>query len=165
MTDPQFRPKNGPPPKFLLRDHPAPETPVLTLPAHVGAAKIAFSSSEAFGFSGQLFVALSGDMNPITGKHADRSGFEVVRIDVKEAKSEAFFKAKRSALGPKGMEYVVTAGPRRPVDVQFSPDGNALYVVDVGAMAILPTATGPVPRPFPGTGTVWRITREAATSR
>jgi hypothetical protein len=45
------------------------------------------------------------------------------------------------------------------VDVTFSPDGDALYVVDTGAIAVLPTAA-PAPQPFPGTGVIWRITRE-----
>ncbi len=165
VTDARFRPENGPAPKFLMRDHPPAEKPLLPLPPHVGAAKIDFGRGDGFGFRGHLFLALSGDMNPITGQHAERSGFEVVRIDPAAAKAEPFFGAKKGALGPKGMEYVVTAGPRRPVDVRFSTDGNALYVVDVGAVAILSTATGPAPRPFPGTGVVWRVTRSEAAGR
>jgi hypothetical protein len=43
------------------------------------------------------------------------------------------------------------------VDVKFAPDGLSLFVVDVGAMTDVPTALGPVPRPFPGTGVVWHI--------
>jgi glucose/arabinose dehydrogenase len=159
VTDARFRPEHGPAPKFLLRDHPPVEKPVLALTHHVGASKMDFSRNATFGFKGHLFLALVGDMNPITGAHEERSGFEVARIDPESRKAETFFKAKKSALGPKGMEYVATAGPRRPVDVQFSPDGNALYVVDVGALAIVPTAAGPAPRPFPRTGVVWRITR------
>jgi glucose/arabinose dehydrogenase len=160
VTEAQFWPENGPVPKFLMRDHPATEKPVVTLTHHVAAAKLVVSRNEAFGFPGQLFLALAGDMNPITGAHEERSGFEVVRYAPGTSHVETFFKAKQSKLGPKGMEYVATAGPRRPVDVQFSADGTALYVVDVGAMAIIETATGPVPRPFPRTGVVWRIVRE-----
>lgn len=165
VTDARFQPEQGPVPKFLMRDHPSVEKPLLTLPQHVGAAKMDFSHSAKFGFNGHLFLALVGDMNPITGAHEERSGFEVTRIDPETGKSQTFFKAKKSALGPKGMEYVATAGPRRPVDVQFSQDGDTLYVVDVGAMAIIPTATGPVPRPFPGSGVIWRITRFQETAR
>jgi len=160
VTDARFRPEHGPAPKFLLRDHPMVEQPLVELTHHVAAAKLAFSTSADFGFKGQMFLALAGDMNPITGEHEKRSGFEVVRIDLNKGEPETFFKAKKSALGPKGMEYVATAGPRRPVDVHFSRDGNALYVVDVGSMAIIPTAAGPTPRPFPRTGVVWRITRD-----
>ena len=159
VTDARFRPEHGPAPKFLLRDHPPVEKPVLALTHHVGASKMDFSRSASFGFKGHLFLALVGDMNPITGAHEERSGFEVVCIDPDTYKTETFFKAKKSALGPKGMEYVATAGPRRPVDVRFSSDGSTLYVVDVGALAIVPTAAGPAPRPFPRTGVIWRITR------
>jgi glucose/arabinose dehydrogenase len=159
VTDARFRPEHGPAPKFLMRDHPPVEKPLATLTHHVGAAKIDFARGDGFGFPGQLFLALSGDMNPVTGHHDERSGFEVVRIDPATGKGETFFKAKKEALGPKGFEYVTTAGPRRPVDVRFSPDGKTLYVVDVGSVALLSTATGPTPRPFPGSGVVWRVTR------
>lgn len=165
VTDPRFQPERGPALKLLMRDHPPVEKPLLALQHHVGAAKMDFGRSASFGFQGQLFLALVGDMNPITGVHDKRSGFEVIRIDPATSKAETFFKARTSALGPKGMEYVATAGLRRPVDVRFSPDGNTLYVVDIGAMAIIPTAAGPAPRPFPRTGTIWRITRERSSSR
>jgi glucose/arabinose dehydrogenase len=162
VTDARFRPEHGPVPKFLMRDHPPVEKPFVTLTHHVGAAKIDFARGDGFGFPGQMFLALSGDMNPVTGHHAERSGFEVIRIDPATGKVETFLKAKKEALGPKGFEYVATAGPRRPVDVRFSPDGKALYVVDVGAVALLSTATGPAPRPFPGSGVVWRVARAEA---
>lgn len=165
VTDARFQPEHGPAPTFLMRDHPPVERPLVALPHHVGAAKIDFSRSPQFGHQGQLFLALAGDMNPITGEHDERSGFAVVRIDPASRKVETFFHAKKDAQGPKGMEYVVTPGPRRPVDVRFSPKGDALYVVDVGAMAILSTAAGPAPRPFPRTGVVWRITRADSAGR
>ncbi|MBI2806704.1 MAG: PQQ-dependent sugar dehydrogenase [Planctomycetes bacterium] len=159
VTDAQFQPEQGPAPKMLMRDVPMAEKPLLTLGPHAGAAKMDFSRNATFGFKGQLFLAMVGDMKPITGRNEERSGFEVVRIDPETLKVETFFKAKKSALGPKGLEYVTTAGPRRPVGVRFSPDGKALYVVDLGALAITTTAIGPTPRPFPRTGVVWRITR------
>jgi glucose/arabinose dehydrogenase len=160
VTDARFRPEKGPAPKFLMRDHPMPEKPLAELTHHVGAAKIDYSHNDRFGFKGQLFVALAGDMNPNTGHHEERSGFEVIRMNPEDGSIESFFNAKKEALGPKGFEYVTTAGPRRPVDVRFSPDGSALYVVDIGAMAVLSTASGPAPRPFPMTGVIWRIVRD-----
>lgn len=165
VTDARFRPEHGPAPKFLMRDHPMVETPLLRLQHHVGAAGMDVSRSGRFGFKGQLFIALSGDMNPITGAHAKRSGFAVVRVDPQDPKAETFFRARPDAIGPEGLEHVVTPGPKRPVGIRFSPDGEALYVVDVGAVAIFPTAAGPAPRPFPRTGVVWRITREETAGR
>lgn len=168
VTDSQFKPQTGPAPEFLMRDHPPIERPLATLKPHAGAAKLDFSRNRAFGFEGQMFLALVGDMNPITGQHSDRSGFEVIRIDPQTGETQTFFRAKANALGPKGMEYVATAGPKRPVDVRFSRDGESLYVVDFGAIAVIKTAIGPAPRPFPNTGAIWRIspntTRTAAAS-
>src|SRR5205823_224833 len=64
-------------------------------------------------------------------------------------------KQQTALLGPSGFEHVATAGPRRPVAVRFSPRGDALYVADFGAMTVVPSALGPMPRPFPGTGVIW----------
>ena len=100
---------------------------------------------------------------PVTGTGQAPSGFQVVRIDPAMRAVEPFFGAKQSSLGPPGMEYVVTPGPKRPVDVHFSPDGNSLYVADIGAIAFFLTGAGPGGQAFPGTGVIWRITREGAS--
>jgi glucose/arabinose dehydrogenase len=50
-----------------------------------------------------------------------------------------------------------SAGPRRLLDVRFSPDGNALYIADFGAMAIQAGAV-----PVPKTGVIWRVVPENA---
>jgi len=44
------------------------------------------------------------------------------------------------------------------LDVRFSPNRDALYIVDFGAMPV--DRTGPKPKP--GTGVVWRVFREGA---
>lgn len=46
-----------------------------------------------------------------------------------------------------------SAGPRRLMEVRFSPRDDALYVVDFGAVFVTPDG----PRSVPGTGVVWRI--------
>lgn len=45
-----------------------------------------------------------------------------------------------------------TAGPRRLLDVRFSPDGEALYIADFGALAVKGGAM-----PVPKTGVIWRV--------
>lgn len=50
-----------------------------------------------------------------------------------------------------------SAGPRRLLDVRFSPDGEALYIADFGAMTIRGGVV-PVPR----TGVIWRVVPEDA---
>jgi hypothetical protein len=61
------------------------------------------------------------------------------------------------------MEYVVTAGPKRLVGVRFAPGGDAMYVVDIGAIAVPPSPT-PSPHPFVNTGVIWKISRSGAPS-
>ncbi len=51
------------------------------------------------------------------------------------------------------------AGPRRPVDLAFSADGGALYIVDFGAS--LMTKNGF--HSFPETGVIWRIVKDGTT--
>ncbi|HVL69068.1 MAG TPA: PQQ-dependent sugar dehydrogenase [Vicinamibacterales bacterium] len=162
VTDARFRPTRGDPPKFLMREHPPAEKPMTTRPLHAGVTKIDFSRSDAFGRRGHMFLGEVGGGTPVTGPDAPPAGHQVSVIDLSTGKAEPFFSADPSSLGPKGQEYVTTPGPKRPVDVKFSPDGNALYVVDIGALVGFAAGGGPAARPFPGSGVVWRIVREGA---
>ncbi len=158
VTDPRFQPKEGPAPEFLMKEHPPVEKPLMTFEPHASVVKMDFSPSAKFGFKGQMFLAASGDYAPATALEQKRAGYWVKRIDVATGKSEPFFQTKTSALGEGDLQYVTTAGPKRPVDVRFY--GDALYVVDIGAVVFTQSGVGPSPRPFPGSGVVWRITHE-----
>ncbi len=57
---------------------------------------------------------------------------------------------------PEEHEHGLGPGPRRPMDVVFARDGSAMYVVDLGAFGVLETPV-PLPKPYPGTGVIWRI--------
>ena len=118
-----------------------------------------FSRNSQFGYEGQIFVAEVGDMEPNTGKGNRPVGYQVVRIDPITGETIPFFRARSQTLGGPSMEYVSTPGPKRPVDVRFSREADALYVADLGAVMIYPSAT-PAPRPFAGSGVIWRISRE-----
>jgi hypothetical protein len=50
-----------------------------------------------------------------------------------------------------------TAGPRRPLDVRFSPQANAMYIADFGAMDVQAGAV-----PVPKTGVIRRVVPEGA---
>jgi glucose/arabinose dehydrogenase len=158
VTDPRFRSSRGPQPKFLLKNHPPVEKPFLSRPPHSGTTKFDFSRSAEFGFEGQIFLGEFGAGAPINAPGRVPAGHQVVRIDPRTKQATPFFHAKKSTLGEGEDKYVVTPGPKCPVDVRFSPDGRALYVVDFGAMSVLPAGAGPLLRPFPGSGVVWRIT-------
>lgn len=160
VTDPRFRSPRGPKPEFLMAEHPPVEKPLFTRPKHAAVTKFDFSGSSRFGFAGQMFLGEFGAGVPITGSDMVRAGHQVVRIDLATGRAEPFFGAQPGALGPRGAEYVATSAPKHPVDVRFSPDGNALYVADLGAFAVYLAGPAPFPRPFPGTGVIWRITRD-----
>jgi len=160
VTDPQFKPTKGPRPEFLLKRHPRRvEKPLAKLAPHSGVAKIDFSRNSQFGYEGQMFVAGVGDMEPITGNGNRPVGYQVVRIDPITGETIPFFRARSQTLGGPSMEYVSTPGPKRPVDVRFSREADALYVADLGAVMVYPSVT-PAPRPFAGSGVIWRISRE-----
>lgn len=159
VTEPQFKPEKAAAPTLLLKNPPPVEQPFLTLAPHSGVTQMDFSRSSAFGYEGHIFLGEVGDMQPITGNDARPVGFQVLRIDANTGRAEVFFRARQGTLGPNHLEYVTTPGPKRPVDVRFSPDGNALYVVDIGPIMVYPAPT-PLPRSWPGSGVIWRISRE-----
>ena len=166
VTDTKYASERGPVPKFVMKDHPPVEKPLLTLPVHSAAAKFAFSPMHGtFGFPGQMFLAMFGDLTPMTGTEMRASGFQVARIDLETGVVEPFLHTKPDMLGTKGVEYFATAGPKRPIDVGFTPEGDQMLVVDFGAVAIVETATGPTAHPQPGTGVLWRIYREGSNPR
>jgi hypothetical protein len=106
-----------------------------------------------------IYLAASGDQSPVTASRDLRAGYWVARIRPEQPTPQPFFHAKPNALGPKGLEYVTTAGPKRLVDVRFSPQGDALYVVDIGPIHYVRGEKGPEPKAFRNTGVIWRITR------
>jgi glucose/arabinose dehydrogenase len=159
ITDSKFRPPGKPALQFLMRQHPPVEKPFLTLPKQTAVTQMAISRGGRFGFESNLFVGAVGDMSPVVGS-SHPVGYQVLRIDPATRKAEPFFRAKPSALGPtqNNLEYVQTAGPKRIVGLRFSPQGDALYVADIGAIAVFPSPT-PAIHPYPGSGVIWRITR------
>jgi glucose/arabinose dehydrogenase len=181
ITSPRFKPEGKPQPQFLMTDHPSVEQPWLNFPKHAAIAKVEFSNTEPFG-EGRMFVAFFGHMVPMTGKAPEKhGGHRVVRIDPATRQVETFFGKKHgqgghgsqegghgangqaggkkvdghSGSGGQGESF--SAGPRRPLDVRLSPDGQALYIADFGAMAVEDEAL-----PVPKTGVIWRVTPEDA---
>jgi hypothetical protein len=95
---------------------------LLTRPKHAGVTKFDFSRSDAFGYTGHMFLGEVGGAQPITGTETVPAGNRVTRIDMRTGEMVPFFRAKESGLGPAGpFRHIVSAGPKRPVDVRFSP--------------------------------------------
>jgi glucose/arabinose dehydrogenase len=163
VTNPEFRSSRGPEPKPLLKEHPPVEKPLRRLPPHTAATKIDFARAAAFGFEGQMFFGEVGGAAPINNPKSTNAGYQVARLDLASGAEPArSFGLRQEALGQAGYEHTVTPGPRRPIDVKFSPDGSTLYIVDFGGLAAFPAGAGPLAHPYPGSGVVWRVYRSDA---
>lgn len=142
-------------PVLAAHPDPNPPKPLVSFEPHAGSNGATFSPGGAFGFAGDAFVALFGDLAPVTTpRQAVPAGFKVVRVDPRERRVVDFavnrFAGPASKLPHEGFE--------RPSHCAFGPDG-ALYVVDWGEIAIAPEVGGV--RMVAGTGALWRIRRTA----
>jgi glucose/arabinose dehydrogenase len=150
-----FGPPGKPVPGPLLRAYPNdPPEPAALLGVHSSSNGADFSRNPEFGHAGEVFIAQFGDMAPGVGKVLEPVGYKVVRVDPETGVIHDFAANFGESNGP--ASYVNSGGLERPVNVKFGPGGDALYVVDFGVMT---TGEGGV-EPRPGTGVLWRITRE-----
>jgi glucose/arabinose dehydrogenase len=139
----------------LLAEFPDPDPPkpVVSFPPHAAANGIGIAPDGAFGFAGQAFVALFGDLAPITTPRLmTPQGFKVVRVDL-DGREIVDFAVNRIS-GP--ASKLPHAGFERPSHCAFGPDG-ALYVTDFGEIDIAPEKAGIAVQA--GSGTLWRIRR------
>ena len=142
--------------QFLLATHPnPPPRPVARFGVHSSADGLDFSRNAQFGYVGNAFVALFGDEIPATGKLLHPVGFKVVQVDIRTGVIEDFAANRRAQNGP--ASKIGGGGLERPLAVRFDPAGKALYIVDFGVVTHL--NKGAVP--FPNSGALWRVTREA----
>ena len=133
---------------------PEPPKPVVSFKPHAAANGVAISPGGAFGFEGQAFVALFGDLAPITTPRlATPVGFRVVRVHL-ELREIVDFAVNR-IQGP--ASKLPHDGFERPSHCAFGPDG-ALYVTDFGEIDIAPEKAGI--RVQAGSGSLWRIRRD-----
>ena len=139
VTDPAFKPRHGPQPRFVLADHdrlPPPATPAVEFAVNAAATKFAVLPA-ASRWPGQIVVALFGDEKPVTAPPGHKVGRRLVRIDPHDWSQHAF------ASGPFS----------RPIDVVPTPDGQ-LLVVDFGHFELLGKGGVDATR---GSGTLWNV--------
>lgn len=134
---------------------PDPPKPVASFETHAAANGFDFAPLDGpFGFGGQAFVALFGDLAPVTTpRQVVPAGFKVVRVDPETGGIVDFAVNRRQGPASK----LFHGGFERPSHCVFGPDG-ALYVVDFGEIKIAPEKGGI--RMKQGTGAVWRIRRD-----
>jgi glucose/arabinose dehydrogenase len=143
-------------PAVLLANTPnEPPKPRAFFACHSSSDGLDVSRSPKFGHVGDAFVAQFGDQVPVTGKTLAPAGFKVVRVNVSNGVIEEFAVNRGDENGP--ASYLKTGGLERPIAVRFSPEGDALYVVDFGVLRMTDEAS----HPQQGTGVLWRITRKA----
>ncbi|HEY8610387.1 MAG TPA: hypothetical protein VIL69_03750, partial [Roseomonas sp.] len=153
----RFRPVLEQTPRRLLAELPnQPPRAAAVLGVHASANGIDFPRGPEFGATGRAFVALFGDQGSNTGKQMGPVGFRVITVDPRSGMVEDFVSNRGRSGGP--ASYLETRGIERPIALRFDPSGASLWIVDFGVM----TARGENLIPVPGTGVVWRVTRDAA---
>lgn len=141
--------------KALLQNYPnTPPKPAAVFGVHSSANGLDFSKSDAFGFSGEAFVAEFGDMAPAVGKVLSPVGYKIVRVNVSNGVIRDFAVNKGTKNGP--ATWLKKGGLERPLSVKFNNAGNALYVVDFGIMQ----QTKKQSLPQMNTGVIWKITKQ-----
>jgi glucose/arabinose dehydrogenase len=157
VTADDYAEAEGDPKGFVLAEHPGKVPPPRALlPVHSSANGFDFARGDAFGYQGQAFVALFGDMAPTVGKVIGPVGFDVIRVDLRTGIYRDFARNRGDEAGP--ASKLGSKGLERPVAVRFDPSGENLYVVDFGVVRM--TEKGA--QPEPATGAIWRISREEA---
>ncbi len=152
LDDPYWKAGRGRAPLLAEHPDPNPPKPLVQFQDHSGPNGLDFCRHPRFGLEGQAFVALFGDIAPVTTRKAKPVGFKVVRVDVDRGEVVDF--AVNKIAGP--ASKLPHEGFERPSHCQFGPDG-ALYVVDWGEIEIAPERGGI--RMQKQTGTLWRIRR------
>lgn len=176
VTDSRFKPEGQPQPEFLMASHPPVQKPIAKFPQHASITKLDVAPADGrFGHAGQLFISFFGHMTPMTGEvDGKHGGHRVVRFDPATGQHKTFFGPKDHGHGHQesrqqsdadhaegehkqggGHGGHMSAGPRRPIDVKFGPEG-ALYIVDYGVMPVDKDG----PKSYPGTAVVWKVRRE-----
>lgn len=153
LDDPRWHGRGREP---VIADHPNPDPPkpFVTFKDHAGVNGLDFCRDEAFGFYGDAFVALFGDIAPVTSRPPTPRGYKVVRVDMRTRKVLNFAVNRIEGPASKYPHH----GMERPSHCQFGPDG-ALYMVDWGVIEIAPEVGG-IRMPL-HTGALWRVRRTA----
>lgn len=140
VTDPQFSPRRGSHPEFVLANHdelPLPEKPLLRMPVNSAATKFDVIPATDSYYPGHLLIALFGDEKPMTAPAGFRVGRNISRIDTRDW-----------TLHP-----LPDLGMDRPIDVRFHPIDGSVWILDFGQFEMVPRGV----EAKSGTGKVWRV--------
>lgn len=159
ITDPRFNPRSptGRRPGFVMQNHPEVQQPLMRFEPHAAITGFDWSTSDRFGFRGEMFMAEFGSGEPLTTglKPAPPAGFRVSRVNVAAGTQQPFMTVRNPGMAS-------TRGPKHPIDVRFDATGDNLYVLDFGVMTTTVSLNQVGINPLPKTGTLWRIRRADA---
>lgn len=146
---PEAGTEQGVPP--LLATHSEVVSPLAEFPVGSSANGFAFSTDKAFGLVGDLFIAEWGALGFGT-QDLIPSGYRVARVRFLPNGGTIIADFVRNEVpGPASASG--GAGLEHPIDVKFSPTGEAMYLLDFGRFGGL------------GTGTLWKVTKRAWTGK
>ena len=158
VTEGRFRLPGHPLPRRLLSRTPRVlGTPAAEFEPRSGVGRFDFSTSDAFGFVGEAFVALAGPWS--TPAYIGEDGFRghrIVRVDLRNGQARDFLSNRQN--GPSSASN--GGGLERPFEARFDPTGEVLYIVDLGEIQV---SRENGLEPYGGTGVIWRVTRIRTT--
>ncbi|HZD33566.1 MAG TPA: hypothetical protein VE130_00030, partial [Nitrososphaeraceae archaeon] len=151
----------------LLQNQSAPTVNVFADPGYAAKpTKAALSNSSYFGFEGDIFFGEWGTHAPFT-HHFEQP----IKQYVSGNTNKTILGQKVAVVDPRSgnmTDFLSIKNPDpyfRPVDVEFGPGGNVLYVVSFGKtqhVTQLPSGknlTVPEIWSYPNTGVVWRVSK------
>jgi plastocyanin/glucose/arabinose dehydrogenase len=122
----------------------------------VSADGFAFSTSDAFGWKGDLFLAEWGALGFGEQPSHGLPGFDVWRVHFNSDPQGVMVGTNKGVFLTNKIQGSASSnglnGFEHPIDVRFSADGNTMYVLDYGA-------GGKV-----GSGKIWAVTRTGGGS-
>ena len=163
VTDEKFKSARANQTTELLIQNPPPvEKPLAMVNDGPSLTQVDISTSEQFGHVGMAFIGSSGTFTPITHEpntvEEQVVGHNILMLDPATGNYSKFISVKR-------YPDVFT-----PVGVAFNPEGNTMYIADIGRLEIrdtLPNGT-PLPMtatwPYLGSGVIWKVTKTSSSA-
>jgi glucose/arabinose dehydrogenase len=124
--------------------------PVAVFPINSSADGMDFSTTERFGYQGDLFIALWGHLGfaPADRVYQDSNVVRVRFLQPAGVQIIPFVENRTAGAA----SLAKSGGLNHPVDVRFGPDG-AMYITDFGVVDTQAFRT------VPNTGVIWKVTR------
>lgn len=156
VTDPRFKVQDKPAPEFLIKNHPAEQTPapIAKFTPHTAINGFAFAV-DGWGKPTDVFIAEFGDFTPATGTSTEPEGVKIVKVDTANGRTEDFITNKVAGQASRHS----SGGLEHPSDVTFGPD-STMYVADWGIARVSTDGL----KLDKNSGVVWKVTKSPANN-